>query len=184
MGVFNETPVRRGKPFWHYGQDFDTIKKALSRDLANSKFIGAYYQGELVGFVKLVYAEGRFANPGLIVSKLEFRPKYVNNALMAKSVEVCCEQGIPFLTYTKWRRGSQADFLVRHGFQKTLVPRYWIPLTKKGAIALKLGLHRNIRSYIPDSLMGALLELRGWFYKWYRMAGQENGSESTSLSPG
>ena len=168
MGVFNETPVRRGKPFWHYGKDFDTIKQGLSRDLDRSKFIGAYDGGNLVGFVKLVCAEGRFANPGLIVSKLEARKKYVNNALIAKSVELCCQNRIPFLTYTKWRRGSQAEFLVRHGFQKVTVPRYWIPLTPKGKIAIKLGLYRDIRSYIPDRLLIAIRELRSALYeRWY-----------------
>jgi hypothetical protein len=175
MGVFNETPVRRGKPFWHYGKDFETLKHGLSRDLDRSKFIGAYDGGNLVGFVKLVSAPGRFANPGLIVSKLEARKKYVNNALIAKSVELCCQDGIPFLTYTKWRRGSQADFLVRNGFQKITVPRYWIPLTWKGKIALKLGLHRDIRSYIPDNLIGALLNFRGAFYnRLYRIRRNEN----------
>lgn len=170
MGVFNETPVRRGKPFWHYGKDFETIKRGLSRDLDRSKFIGAYDGGNLVGFVKLVCAEGRFANPGLIVSKLEARKKYVNNALIAKSVELCCQDRIPFFTYTKWRRGTQAEFLIRHGFQQTSVPRYWIALTKKGRIALKLGLHRGIRAYIPDKLMEAILNLRGAFYnRLYRI---------------
>jgi hypothetical protein len=169
MGVFNETPVRRGKPFWHYGKDFDTIKQGLLRDLDRSKFIGAYDGGNLVGFVKLVCAEGRFANPGLIVSKLEARKKYVNNALIAKSVELCCQNRIPFLTYTKWRRGSQAEFLVRHGFQKVTVPRYWIPLTPKGKIAIKLGLYRDIRSYIPDRLLIAVRELRSALYeRWYK----------------
>jgi hypothetical protein len=173
-GVFNETPVRRGRPFWHYGKDFETLKAGLSRDLAKSKFIGAYDNGELVGFVKLVYAEGRFANPGLIVSKLAYRHKYVNNALLAKSVEVCTQDSVPYLTYTNWRRGTQAEFLVRNGFQKTLMPRYWVPLTNKGAIVIKLGLHRNIRSYIPDSLLGVLLKLRGAFYtKWHRSSGED-----------
>jgi hypothetical protein len=168
MEVFNETPVRRGKPFWHYGKDLDTLKEELSRDLDRSKFIGAYDGGNLVGFVKLVYAEGRFANPGLIVSKIEARKKYVNNALIAKSVELCCQDGIPFLTYTKWRRGTQAEFLIRNGFHNVTVPRYWVPLTPKGKISLKLGLHRNIRSYIPQGLLGALLELRRGFYgRWY-----------------
>jgi hypothetical protein len=172
MGVFNETPVRRGKPFWHYGKAFQTLKEELSRDLDKSKFIGAYHDGGLVGFVKLVFAEGRFANPGLIVSKLESRKKYVNNALLAKSVELCSEAGIPFLTYTQWRRGSQAEFLVRHGFEKILVPRYWIPLTKKGAISIRLGLHRNIRTYIPEWLMAVLLDLRKAFYsKRYKSDG-------------
>jgi len=164
MEIFNESPVRRGKPFWHYGKSFETVKEELSRDLGTSKFIGAYDQGNLVGFVKLVYAPGRFANPGLIVSKLEARKKYVNNALLAKSVELCCQDRLPYLTYTRWRRGTQAEFLIRHGFEKTLVPRYWIPLTSKGRIALKLGFHRDVRARIPDGLMRALQNLRGAFY--------------------
>jgi hypothetical protein len=176
MGVFNETPVRRGRRFWHYGKDFETLKSGLSRDLDRSKFIGAYDQGELVGFVKLNYAPGRFANPGLIVSKLEARKKYVNNALIAKSVELCCQDGLRYLTYTNWRRGNQAEFLIRHGFEKTRVPRYWIGLTKKGKIALKLGLHRGIRSYVPDKVMRALLSLRGEFYNWlYKVHRSEDG---------
>src|SRR6266550_5745651 len=99
MEVFNETPVRRGKPFWHYGKSFDTLKHGLSRDLEKSKFIGAYEGESLVGFMKLNFAEGRFANPGLIVSKLEARKKYVNNGLIAKAVELCTAASIPYLIY-------------------------------------------------------------------------------------
>ena len=186
MGVFNETPVRRGRRFWHYGKDFETLKTGLSRDLDRSKFIGAYDDGELVGFVKLNYATGRFANPGLIVSKLQARKKYVNNALIAKSVELCCQDGIPFLTYTTWRRGSQAEFLVRNGFQRITVPRYWVPLTPKGKIALTLGLHREIRTYVPDKLMRILLSLRGqlnnWLYGGHGSEGAEHlGSKAETL---
>ena len=178
MGIFNETPVRRGKPFWHYGKSFETLKEELSRDLPTSKFVGAYEQGELVGFVKLNCAAGRFANPGLIVSKLEARKKYVNNALIAKCVELCCKDGLKYLTYTKWRRGSQAEFLIRHGFEKTPVPRYWIPLTNKGKIALKLGFHRDMRTRIPDKLMRALLNLRGAFYhRLYGLHRSHNAEE-------
>jgi hypothetical protein len=174
MEVFNETPVRRGKPFWHYGKSFDALKHGLSRDLERSKFIAAYEGESLVGFIKLNFAEGRFANPGLIVSKLEARKKYVNNGLIAKAVESCTAASIPYLTYTTWRRGTQAEFLSRHGFQKTSVPRYWIPLTMKGEIALKLGLHRNIRSYIPDSIYRTLLRLRGAIYnKKHKISAQE-----------
>src|SRR5262249_1771205 len=39
MGIFDESPVRRGKRFWHYGKDFDTVKEILLRDVATSKFI-------------------------------------------------------------------------------------------------------------------------------------------------
>ena len=55
-------------------------------------------------------------------------------------------------------------------FPEDAVPRYWIPLTLKGMVSLKLGLHRDIRSYIPDKLMRALLSLRGQFNNWvYRV---------------
>jgi hypothetical protein len=108
------------------------------------------------------------------VSKLEFRRKYVNNALVAKAVELCTQDRIPYLTYTNWRRGSQADFLMRHGFEKLSIPRYWIPLTKKGAIAIKLGLHHGLRTYIPKPLLGFLFDLRKSVYdKWYEAQGRE-----------
>ena len=77
---------------------------------------------------------------------------------------MCTEDRIPYLTYTNWRRGSQAEFLIRHGFEKVAIPRYWIPLTRKGAIGLRLGLHRSLRTYLPERLVDKLLELRGRFY--------------------
>ena len=151
----------------------------LSMDIEKSGLIGAYDNGTLVGFAKLVFAEGRFANPGLIVSKLEARKKYVSNALIAKSIELCANAGVPYLTYTAWRRGTQADFLIRNGFEKTLVPRYWIPLTAKGAVAIKLGLHRDIRTYMPESLLNVLLSLRKIFYNtWQKNKGDETAPDS------
>ena len=27
--IFNETPVRQGRRFWHYGKDFDTVRSSL-----------------------------------------------------------------------------------------------------------------------------------------------------------
>ena len=36
IGIFNQSPVRRGKPFWHYGKDFDTVKKEMSLGLRES----------------------------------------------------------------------------------------------------------------------------------------------------
>jgi hypothetical protein len=31
--IFNETPVRQGRRFWHYGKDFETVKRQFSRFL-------------------------------------------------------------------------------------------------------------------------------------------------------
>ena len=51
--IFNETPIRQGRRFWHYGKDFETVKRQFSRNLFREDLIGAYYQGELIGFAML-----------------------------------------------------------------------------------------------------------------------------------
>ncbi len=162
--VFAETPVRRGKPFWHYKKDFETVKQGLMRDLDRSDFIGAYFEGSMIGFVKLVYAEGRFANPGLIITMIRYQNKYITSALIAKCIELCDQRGIPYMTYTTWRRGSHAAFLRRHGFHPIGVPRYWYPLTLKGKVGLSLGAHRRLRKRLPERLMLFLLKARQRYY--------------------
>ena len=163
MNIFNETPVRRGKPFWHYGKDFNTVKKEWSRDLDKSDFIGAYYKDNLIGFIKMVYAEN-FAAVVQNLSMMKHRKKYTNNALMAKAVELCTKQQIPYITYGGWRRGSHADFLSRNGFEKILMPRYYVPLTFKGRIILKLKLHKGIKEILPKSITAVLYNLRTKYY--------------------
>src|ERR1043166_6397166 len=42
VSIFNETPVRQGRPFWHYGKSFETVKREFSRFLFRATLIGAY----------------------------------------------------------------------------------------------------------------------------------------------
>lgn len=163
MGIYNESPVRRGKPFRHYGKDFDTVKREMSLDPDRSIFIEACLDNELVGFVKLLVTD-RFGMICMILDKIAHRDKYVANGMIAKAVEICASQNLPFLTYLLWRRGSHGDFQRRNGFEKFQVPRYFIPVSEKGRIALKLGLHHGIKGLIPEKAMLKLLELRT---KWY-----------------
>jgi N-acetylglutamate synthase-like GNAT family acetyltransferase len=162
-GIFDEEPVRQGRPFWHYKKDFETVKKEMSLDLDICDFIGAYADGELIGIIKLLYAE-KVAEPVIIVSKNKYRDRYVNNALIAKAVEMCEKRGVPFITYGSWRRGNQADFLRRNGFERLMVPRYFVPLSLKGRIALKLKLHWGIKERIPEKLLDLMRDLRK---RWY-----------------
>src|SRR5437867_13335846 len=94
--IFNETPVRQGRQFWHYGKDFETVKQQFSRYLFREELIGAYYHGELIGLVMLGNA-GRFAVTGQIISKIEHRDTATNNALIANAVEVCERKGFRYL---------------------------------------------------------------------------------------
>ena len=41
-GDLQRIPVRQGRPFWHYGKSFETVKSQFSRYLHRERMIGAY----------------------------------------------------------------------------------------------------------------------------------------------
>jgi len=163
MAIFNQSPVRRGKRFWHYGKDFETVKKEMSLDLNESIFVTAYYKEELIGFVKLLFAD-RYALLTVILDKLNHRDKAPMNGMIAKSVEICAARKVPYLVYYMWRRAGHSDFQESTGFEKISIPEYFVPLTITGTIALRLGLHKGVKGSIPERVMTSLLALRA---KWY-----------------
>src|SRR5262249_8231624 len=121
--------------------------------------IGAYYRDELIGFVMLGNA-GRYAIAGQVISRIAERGKAPNNALIAKAVEVCVRRNLPYLVYFHWGSGSLAAFTRRCGFERTLVPRYYVPLSRWGALALRLGLHRNWKETLPSPVKEQLKRVR------------------------
>ncbi|MEE9304028.1 MAG: hypothetical protein V3U84_09590 [Thiotrichaceae bacterium] len=157
--IFNEAPVRQGRKFWHYGKDFETVKSQFSRYLFREHMIGAYYQGEMIGFMMLGNA-GKFGLTGQIISSLKHRDKSINNAMIAKAVEVCEKRKLDYLIYLFWSNDSLAEFKRRCGFEKTIIPRYFVPLTQKGKLALKYGAHRGWKEMLPESLKDELKKLR------------------------
>jgi len=161
--IFNESPVRQGRPFWHYGKSFETVKAQFSRYLHRERMIGAYHDGELVGFIMLADA-GRFAITGQIISSLKHRDKAPNNALIAQAVRTCAERGLGHLVYLYWSDDSLAEFKRRCGFERVRVPRYWVPLTWRGRLALGLRLHHGWKALVPPTLKARLKELRR---RWY-----------------
>lgn len=165
MEIFNQSPVRRGKRFWHYGKDLETVKKEMSLDLQDSIFITAYHENELIGFIKL-YITDRYAMITLILDKTAHRDKAPMNGMIAKAVEACAQRKIPYIAYTVWRRGEHGQFQESNGFEKIPVPEYFVPLTLKGELALRLGLHRGIRGLIPEKTMIWLLASRAKWYFW------------------
>ncbi len=162
--IFNESPIRQGRRYWHYGKDFETVKLQFSRFVFRERMIGAYYEGEMVGFMMLADAGG-FALTGQIISSLKHRDKSPNNALIAKAVEVCAANGFPYLIYLFWSDDSLAEFKRRCGFERVRVPRYYIPITWKGALALKLGAQGGWKGMIPGPVKSRLKRLRA---HWYR----------------
>lgn len=161
--IFNETKIRQGKPFWHYGKDFETVKREFSRYLYREDLIGVSYNDELIGFMFLAYA-GKYALPSQILSKIKHRDKAPNNALIAKAVEICERKKIPYFVYFYWGDGTLTEFKRRNGFEKIVLPRYYIPLTIKGKVILKLGLHRGITGILPQKVLHSLKNLRSRIY--------------------
>jgi hypothetical protein len=166
--IFNETLSRQGKKFWHYGKDVETVKKEMARDLDRSEFIGANFNGELVGVAKIIFAPP-CAHFAVILSKIKYREIRPNNALIAMAVKICEGKGIPYLTYGNYIYGkkgedSLSEFKKHNGFLKIDLPRYFIPLNIKGSLAIKLKLHREASEFLPKIFVTALLKIRSYFY--------------------
>jgi hypothetical protein len=164
MALYNEAPTRQGRRFWHYGKDFDTVKRENSTYLERSEFIGAYLQSVLVGFIKFVYI-GNCAVIMQILAKIAERDKFITNALIAKAIEVSCQKGSRYFVYGNFVYGKKgadnlSQFKVHNGFVKVDLPRYFIPLTLKGSIAIKLGFHHYPYNLIPKWLLNLILGVR------------------------
>ena len=165
--IFNETPFRQGKKFPNYGKTFQQVREELSKDSARTDFIGAYYQGEMIGFIQQIYVkDGAFPFGGVCL--ITHRDKSPNNAMLAKAVEACASRGGRYLVFGYFDYGTGGggltEFKAQNGFQKVLVPRYYVPLTPKGKIILGLNLHRGMKRMIPKKLVKGLIAMRK---KWY-----------------
>jgi hypothetical protein len=158
-GIYNETPVKQGRRFYHYGKRANEIKDELSSFLDRCLLIGAYYENELVGFMKLFRGKNVLRTIH-IIAKLAHRDKCVMDALIAKAVELCDHDKVEYLQYGSWSEGGVGDFRAKHGFQRVEVPRYFVPLTARGKLMLKFKLHRPIRDLLPQSLVRPLIDLR------------------------
>ncbi len=168
--VYNECPVRRGMPFMHYGKDIETVHRLSATFLDRSIFIGAFFDDRLIGFIKLVTDQTRTqANMMHIVSMMQHRDKAPTNALIAQAVRSCAERGIRYLIYQNFAYGKKQSDSLSHfkeinGFQRIDLPRYYVPLTRIGWVASRLGLHHRVVHHLPESVAAKLRELRKAWY--------------------
>jgi len=168
--IYNETPIRQGRRFPHYGKDLETLRRMKETFASQSVFIGAFFKNDLIGFVKLVTNEDQ-TQAGLmhILSAIKHRDKAPTNALMAQVVRSCAEREIPYLWYANFsyrRKQSDplADFKRHNGFEKIEVPRYFVPLTMLGRIGLRLGLQHDFGDRIPGPVAAAYRKFRTLWY--------------------
>jgi hypothetical protein len=164
--IYNETPVRQGKAFLHYGITPEEARDYAGTFLDQSFFLGAFLGDMMVGFAKLTMDDNRKqANLIHILSMAEHKEKAPTNALIAQAVRACAERKIPYLVYEHFNYGKKVGDSLSHfkevnGFERVDVPRYYVPLNSLGHIALQLGLHHPLADRIPESVAGKLRDLR------------------------
>jgi hypothetical protein len=168
--IYNETPIRQGKRFPHYGMPLEDVRPYAGTFPDNSVFIGAFFENDLIGFAKLTIDEsGTQAGLMHIVSTIHHRDKAPTNALIAQAVKSCAERHVPYLVYSNFaygnkQRDSLSDFKERNGFQRIDVPRYYVPMTRIGDLAFRLGMHHKLIERLPEPLIEKLRNYRaGWY---------------------
>lgn len=186
--VNNDSPIRQGRRFVHHGKTHGQVWKDQATFSERSDFICAYLGDELIGFLKLVYGRETASIVQFLpkASRYDARP---TNALMAKAVERCEEKRIPYLIYGRYSYGNRGaaslmEFKARNGFAEVLVPRYYVPLTMKGRIAVTLGLHRDLAGRFPRWAIRLGTRMRArWYdvrFRWAGVAQRQSGRNRSS----
>ncbi len=162
--IYNETPIRQARAFTHFGEALQTVKRNM-RDEKHNTFISAYLDEDLVGFIQLVYGD-QIAIVSNILSMQVHWDKSVNNALLAKAVEVCASQGQKWLMYGRMGNHPSLDkFKENNGFAKVKIARYYLALSRKGRLAIRLGLYKELRDSLVNSqstLKDPLISASNW----------------------
>lgn len=179
--IYNESPVRLGKPFRFYGMTLESAHKYAGTFLDRSTYIGAFLGETMIGFTKLVTDEARtIACMVHILGMVRHRDRAVTNALIGEAVQFCAARGISFLVYEKFAYGRKLEdglshFKAVNGFQRVYLPRYYVPLTPLGSAAFHLGLHHRFVECIPECIAGNLRKLRkAWYDRKFRLSTEDS----------
>jgi hypothetical protein len=160
--IYNETLIRQGRAFSHYGEPLETVKGNMYVGAKNSTFIGAYLNEELVGFIQIIYGD-KIAIVSQILALQKHWDKAVNNATLAKAVEICASGGQRWLMYGRIGNHPSLDrFKESNGFVKYPIRRYYVPLTWKGRVAIRIGWQRETKDALPQSLKDRLIPVMNW----------------------
>lgn len=177
--IYNETPIRQGKRFPHYGMTLERVREYARTYPERSIYVGAFVGETMIGFIKLVTDETRnHACMVHVLSMVQHRDKAPTNALLAEAVKTCADHRINYLVYENFSYGKKQGDSLSHfkevnGFQRMDLPRYYIPLTPLGKMAFRLGLHHRLTDHLPESLVAKLRDLRtAWYERKFQLKPQ------------
>jgi hypothetical protein len=179
--IYNETPIRQGRRFPHYGMTLEKAWDYATTFPDRTIYVGAFLGDTLIGFSKLVTDEKRtHACLVHILSMVRHKDKAPTNALIARAVQVCAERHISYLVYENFSYGKKQGDSLSHfkevnGFQRMDLPRYYIPLTKLGRVAFRLGLHHRLADRLPESVAAMLRNFRkAWYDRRFSTPARES----------
>ncbi len=169
VDLFNEKQNRRGRRYAYFGWDLEKVKSGWDTESERSRWLVAYHEGVMIGFIKLVVS-GDLARTSGDIARDAYRDKAPMNALYAKAVEVCAEEKVSRLVYGRYEYGQKGEdsltvFKESNGFEKLLVHRCFAPLNWRGALGLRLGLHRGVSQLVPAAALRTFLRARA---AWHR----------------
>jgi hypothetical protein len=185
--IYNESRIRQGTKNTQYNMPYEMVRLLNSTFLDRSEFLGAFYNNELIGYLKIAYTD-RFARVMGILGKVRHQEKSPMNLLIAKAVEICSEKRVPYFVYAKYDYGkvgsdSLKDFKKGNGFENILIPRYFVAFNKFGSIVMKMGLYRGIKNMLPRRLVVQLLKIRKeWYSLRYSNSLEEEVYEQSELA--
>jgi len=169
VDVNNDSPMRQGRRYSHFGKSSDQVKRDHSAFVDRSDFICAYLENEMIGFLKIVY-RGEVASILQLTPKLSHSDKRPANAMLAKAIERCEARGISCVTYGLFNYGNKGatpirEFKERNGFGEILVPRYYVPLTAWGAVCVRTKLYRGLLGILPPRAIAFAVGARAKLYE-------------------
>jgi hypothetical protein len=162
--IYDETPVRQGRRFWHFGKSLDDVRKENETYAERSWFLGAFVGSALVGFIKVIEVD-EFGHLIQILSKQAEQDRRPTNALIAAAVKRCEARGLKYLVYGNYRYGAKGDdslseFKRRNGFRELEYSRLYVPLNGLGRFIVAAGLHKGFGALLPRQVAVAARSIR------------------------
>ena len=162
--IYNETPIRQGRRYEGYGLRLADVRKKFE-NLQDSEILGAYIGQELIGLLWLAYGDS-VARVRSFVSLVKERNRAPNNMLMSEGVRRCSDLGYHFIVYEKMGFLPGLDaFKLQNGFRRFSVSRYYVPLTYKGMLVLKLKIYKEIQYSLPIIIHRSMLPIFNFLSK-------------------
>lgn len=157
LRIYNERPVREGRKYSGYGLSLEDVMAKFAR-MGDSEVLGAYFDEDLIGFIWVSYGDRVVSAGRSFLSLISHRDKYPNNCLIAETVKRCCQRGYRFVTYGNMGYNPGLDFFKKaNGFRIFRVPRFYVPLSAKGQLAIRLRLYQSLEHSFSPTITRALV---------------------------